>query len=370
MRLVGIKYLYGKNSKLGINLYGANGRLLLAKGVTLTSRAINHLKDIGIWEVYIDDPDTEDIVVEGILDELTRRKILATINKEFSKAKVINNKNILDIDFEVFENIVKIILKFIFLNKKKLINLINLKSFDDYICVHSLDVSIYSLILGVELAIHDDKLRLLGLGAILHDVGKLFIPLSIINKASKITDEEYEILKSHVKIGYDVLGRIIEVPTVSRSVVLFHHERYDGRGYPRGLKGEDIPLFARILAIADTYDALTSDRPWREAFLPHMALEYLLSGGDTLFDRKLVRTFMEKIAVYPLGTTVRLTTGEIGVVSDIKPGFSTRPKVRILYNPSGERLKGNEIYELNLLDNPSILIEKVVKFLDPKDEEK
>ncbi len=369
MRLVGIRYLYGRDLKLGINLYGVDGRLLLARGATLTPRAIDHLKNIGIWEVYIDDPDTKDIVVEGVLDELTRRKILMAINKEFSKAKVINEKKMLDIGLEVFEGIVKIILKHIFINKQKLIHLINLKTFDDYIYVHSLDVAIYTLILGVELAIHDDKLELLGLGALLHDVGKLFIPPSLINKKGKISDEEYEILKSHVVIGYETLGKIIGMPTVARAIVLFHHERYDGKGYPRGLKDGEIPLFARIASVADVYDALISDRPWREALLPHVALEYLLSGGDTLFERKLVRTFIEKIAVYPLGTTVRLTTGEVGVVKEVKPGFSSRPVVRILYDPSGRRLKPDKIYEVDLLENPSILIEKVVKTWDPKDDD-
>ncbi len=369
MRLVGIKYLYGRNLKLGINLYGVDGRLLLARGAILTSRAIDHLKKIGIWEVYIDDPDTSDIIAEGILDELTRRKILMAINKEFSKAKIVNEKRVLNIDLEVFRGIVKIILKNIFLNKQKLVNLINLKTFDDYIYVHSLDVTIYALILGVELAIHDDKLELLGLGALLHDVGKLFLPSSVVNKQEKVTDEEYEILKSHVLIGYEVLGKLIDVPTVSKTVVLFHHERYDGNGYPRGLKDGEIPLFARITSVADVYDALISDRPWREAFLPHVALEYLLSGGDTLFEKRLVRTFVEKIAVYPLGTTVKLTTGEIGVVKEVKPGFSSRPTVRILYDSHGKRLSGDKVYELNLLENPSILIEKVVKTLDPKDEE-
>ncbi len=368
MRLVGIKYLYGRNFKLGINLYGVDGKLLLARGATLTPRAIDHLKKIGIWEVYIEDPDTTDIVVEGVLDETTRRKILMAINKEFSKTRIVEDRKFLDIDLEVFRGIVKIILKHIFLNKQKLINLLNLKTFDDYIYVHSLDVTIYSLILGVELAIHDDKLELLGLGAILHDVGKLFLPSHIINKEEKLTEEEYNILKSHVLIGYDILGKIIGMPTLSKTITLFHHERYDGTGYPRGLKNGEIPLFPRIVAIADVYDALTSDRPWREAFLPHMALEYLLSGGDTLFEKRLVRTFMEKIAVYPLATTVKLTTGEIGVVRDVKPGFSSRPTVRILYDSSGRRLKSDEIYEINLLEKPSILIEKVVKAVDPKDE--
>ncbi len=368
MRLVGIKYLYGRNLRLGINLYGVDGRLLLARGATLTSRAIDHLKKIGIWEVYVDDPDTSDIIVEGVLDELTRRKLLMAINKEFSKARVVNEKRVLDIDLDVFKGMVKIILKNIFLNKQKLVNLINLKTFDDYIYVHSLDVTIYVLILGVELAIHDDKLELLGLGTLLHDVGKLFLPSSIVNKHEKVNDEEYQVLQSHVLIGYEVLGKIIDMPTVSRTVALFHHERYDGKGYPRGLKDGEIPLFARITSVADVYDALISDRPWREAFLPHVALEYLLSGGDTLFEKRLVKTFVEKIAVYPLGTTVKLTTGEIGVVKEVRPGFSSRPTVRILYDPSGKRLKSEEVYEVNLLENPSILIEKVVKTFEPKDE--
>ncbi len=369
MRLVGIKYLYGRNLKLGINLYSVSGRLLLARGATLTSRAIDHLKKIGIWEVYVDDPETSDIVVEGVLDELERRKILMTINNEFSKAKIINDKRVLDINIEVFKRIVKVILKNIFLKKQKLINLINLKTFDDYIYVHSLDVAIYSLILGVELAIHDNKLELLGLGAILHDVGKLFIPSSILNKEEKLTKEEYEVLNSHVLIGYEVLGKLIGMPTASSTIALFHHERYDGKGYPRGLKDGQIPLFSRIVSIADVYDALISDRPWREALLPHVALEYLLSGGDTLFEKKLVRTFMEKIAVYPLGTTVKLTTGEVGVVKDVKPGFSSRPIIRILYDASGKKLSSDQIYEIDLLEKPSILIEKVVKTFDPKDKE-
>ena len=368
MRLSGVKYLYDNEHKMGINIYGRDGRLLLAKGATLTSRAIAHLVKLGIWEVYIDSPETHDIVVEGAISEFTRRRFLIEVNKEFQKISMSKDKRHININVDVLKRIVKTALRELFANKRNLINLINLKAFDDYTYMHSIDVMIYSLVLGMIIPLPDDKLELLGLGAILYDTGFLLLPKSILEKPDKVTDEEFEILKNHTTLGYDFLESIIELPTVVRNVALSHHERWNGNGYPRGLKGEKIPIFSRIVAISDVYDALVSDRSYREAYLPHIALEYLMSGGGTLFDIKLVRAFIERIAVYPLGTTVKLNTGEVGVVSKVEPGFSSRPTVRILYNDNKEKLNLDSIYEIDLMEKPTILIEKVVKYLNPKDE--
>ena len=144
------------------------------------------------------------------------------------------------------------------------------------------------------------------------------------------------------------------------AVALQHHERYNGEGYPRGLKGERIHEFARIVAVADTYDAITSNRVYKKASLPHEAYEMLAGSGNSVFDFKVVKSFLHNIAAYPAGTFVQLSTGELGAVVETFKGHSLRPRVRVLFAPDGEKMKIS--YEVNLNEQPELNIVKVVNY--------
>ncbi|MDI6865147.1 HD-GYP domain-containing protein [Thermodesulfovibrio yellowstonii] len=183
----------------------------------------------------------------------------------------------------------------IMLNKPDSIyNLLNLKNYDYYTYIHSVNVGVLSIGLGIQIGMDRDNLYKLGIGAMLHDIGKSQIPHEILNKQGKLNDTEYNIIKQHVLVGYEILEKQKEFPTESLPAVLQHHEKLSGRGYPFGLKAEEIKLFGRITAIADCYDALTTKRPYKPALTPYFALSIVVrEKGD--HDPELLKTFIKML---------------------------------------------------------------------------
>ena len=366
MRIANVKYIPPGLYKLGLNIYDAYGRLLLAKGTLLTQKFLDRLNELGLSEIYVEDSSTKDIIIKETISPELKRKVLNVITKEFNKVSSFKSEKKVSIQTKLFQEVVDDILEELRTNKSALVTLINLKTFDDYTFVHSFNVTVYSLIIGMDLYLDERRLEKLGLGAIFHDIGKVTIPIEILNKPEGLTKEEYELIKNHTIEGYKILGELSNLPAVSRHVALSHHERCDGNGYPKGLTCDKIPLFSRIVAVADVYDALTTERPYRERVLPHEALEIVMASAGPHLDFELVKIFERRIAPYPIGTTVRLTTGEIGVVKDVKYGFTMRPTIKILFDKEGNKLPPDKVYEIDLINHPSILVKEVITSIDPK----
>jgi HD-GYP domain-containing protein (c-di-GMP phosphodiesterase class II) len=235
-----------------------------------------------------------------------------------------------------------------------IMNLMDIKSFDDYTFTHNINVATLSLLIGVAIGLDKKELNDLGTGALLHDVGKLKIPLSILNKDGKLTDQEFAEMKMHPQYGYEILNKSKGISERSRIVALQHHEKFQGGGYPRKLKGTEINLFARICAIADVYDALTTDRPYRVAMSPYEAMKILNSGIDNHFDPKLLTSFIRKFSLYPAGSLVALNDGSYGLVLKNNSNSVIRPVIKILMDPEGNRVK--ERVEINLLEYKNLFI--------------
>lgn len=176
--------------------------------------------------------------------------------------------------------------------------LTDLRFLDDYTFAHSINVCIISIIVGIGLKFNLLRLTELGVGAILHDVGKLKISEYILKKPSKLTVEEFEEVKKHTTYGYEILKNIKNISPASSYIALGHHERCDGSGYPLQLKGLDIHQYARIVAVADVFDALTTDRVYRKKLCRHDAYEYIESLGYNYFDQEIINAFFESIVVY------------------------------------------------------------------------
>ena len=191
-----------------------------------------------------------------------------------------------------------------------------LKSYDEYTFLHSLSVTVLSIAIGRQLKLHEVVLKRLGRAAILHDIGKMLIPLDILNKPGKLTNEEFAIMKSHSEKGADYLREVGIEDDLLYKAVRGHHEKVDGSGYPDGLKKDDISAFAKIISVGDVYDALTSHRPYRNPMIPADVLEIIMSDVDRAFDYKIAKAFMDSVEFYPVGTNVRLSNGEWGVVVD------------------------------------------------------
>ncbi|MGC8971596.1 MAG: HD-GYP domain-containing protein [bacterium] len=317
---------------LGYPIFRKDGAVLLNAGVKLTASYIEQLKELGITHIYIQDEVSQDIIIPDPISIETRTEALKVISDSFHRSC-----KGLPLDTEAIRKIVNDIVDEILNSDQILINLHDIKSFDNYIFSHSLSVTVISIIVGKKLGYNDRFLRDLGIGCMLHDIGKLDVPKEILDKPEKLTLEEYEIVKFHTYHGY---RRIIEqdkdLPATSAHVAWEHHERWDGTGYPRGLKGEKIHIFSRIAGISDVYDAMTSDRIYRKAYPPNEAMEFIMGASGTLFDYDIVNVFVRSIAPYPVGDIVLLSTGETAIVIDINKDIPLRPIVRVLKNDGWE----------------------------------
>ncbi|MDH3513744.1 MAG: HD-GYP domain-containing protein [Gammaproteobacteria bacterium] len=218
-------------------------------------------------------------------------------------------------------------------NPDALMCLNQLKDKDEYTALHSLRVCVLALAFGRHLDLTDDELNLLGLGALLHDIGKMKVPNDIINKPGKLTEEEFTLMKSHVPRGVEILEQTHGIPSVAIDVARYHHERFSGGGYAAGFKGEEIGLFGSIGAIVDCYDAITSDRSYHAGLSAHDALNKMYSWRGRDFQPILVEQFIQCMGIYPIGSVVELSNGSIGVVVSINRSRRLRPKVAMVLNP-------------------------------------
>ena len=204
-------------------------------------------------------------------------------------------------------------------------SLCDVRSIDEYTFSHSVNVSVISIVTGIGAGFKEDTHKDLGIGALLHDLGKVKVDDAILRKPGSLTSIEYDEVKRHTLYGYEILKNSGNISQDACDIALSHHERLDGSGYPRKLRNNDILTFARIVAIADVYDALTTDKVYRRKMMPHDVLDYMLSLGGKHFDKNLL-TPLSGIYYYPVGTAV-IPPGEKGFVSEYNPYFPNRPVV-------------------------------------------
>jgi len=347
------------------------GRILLKEGVLLTDFHLKRIRQIQIPSIYIEDKDSI-IVSDKIINTESRRENIKAFfnnnnnnnNNEVSlKAKNINSSakkflNDTTLSRESIEETTTNIINEIKHIENVMSSLSAIKKIDYYTYQHSVNVAQFSIVLGVQLNLNQNELYTLCIGALLHDIGKVLVPEEIMQKTSTLENEEFEIIKEHTTKGYDYLKGCSDIPWAAKKIVLEHHERMDGRGYPNNIEGNAISKLSRIVAIADVYDALISDRPYRKAVCPNDAVEYILSNGDIQFDYEMVKAFSKAIVPYPTGTLVELSNGDIAVVTDVFHDFALRPKVRIIKRGiSTTSLNVGE--SVSLMDHLDIVIEKI-----------
>ncbi len=300
---------------------------LLYKGEVLNQVYINRILYHNIPGIYIESIPSKEISFQPYLTKRLEDKSLSEIEGVFSKLKKQENKldsasvkQISDIVYELTAEI---------LPKKGLAhNIMEFKNYDDYTYQHCLNVAILNISTGVTLGLDENELHELGICGILHDIGKMFIPLDIINKPGKLTSEEFEIIKTHPMHAINQLRNLVS-PDVLMGIES-HHEKINGSGYPHGKTGESIPLFGKISAVCDVYDALTSDRSYRKTCFPNEVIEYMMGAAGTLFDYDILKAFLRSIVAYPVGTYVKLSNNIIGIVVKNYSENIMRPIVRII----------------------------------------
>jgi putative nucleotidyltransferase with HDIG domain len=212
--------------------------------------------------------------------------------------------------------------------------LARIKQRDHYTAEHCLRVSLYAIALGKELGMLPLELEELGVCGMLHDVGKIKVPDEILNKPGRLTEEEFRIMQAHTTYGWQLLMGNSEVPPAAVDVAHTHHERLDGKGYPRQLPAQRIPFKAKIIAVVDAYDAITSDRAYSEGRSSLEALRILFEAKGTQFDEEVVLAFIQLIGVYPPGEIVELSTGEVGIIIGFEAGSKLKPRVLIVLDAS------------------------------------
>jgi HD-GYP domain-containing protein (c-di-GMP phosphodiesterase class II) len=334
---------------VGKRLIGKNGELLLNTGTVIRSSYIKKIKELGYSGLYIADDVSSDIEIVEVISEELRFKTATKVQQAFTEME--RKTAPFSIYLDAFDDIVSEIIDRVFENRDAMINMLDLKAFDDYTYLHSTNVAVLSIVLGATLNINVLDLHKLGLSALLHDIGKVFVPKELLNKPSRLNEEEFSIMKTHSSKGYEFLKSNYEFPMSSYLGVFQHHEKYDGTGYPVGLSGKQIHIFGRIIAITDVYDALTSSRPYRDALLPSEAIEYIMANGGTHFDPEIVNKFTTKIAPYPVGMTVKLSNNTSGIVMENYSKACLRPKIKIIKHGNSPVLP----YIMDLNNDPSCL---------------
>jgi len=247
----------------------------------------------------------------------------------------------------------------------------SIKTFDNYTFQHSVDVSIVAIMMAKKYGLPEKRLRELGIGCLLHDMGKVLIPVDVVNKPGKLTEQEFAIMKSHPLIGYELTKGVSSIGLLPPHVALQHHEKQDGSGYPRGLTGNNhlkidmiprtIHLFGNIVAVADVYDALGSDRPYRPALPPEKVFSIIREMSGTHLNSQAVNLLFKIAPVYPVGTTVRVISqdkyGYIGVVVSLNQGSLNRPNIRLILDNRKMRI---DPININLEENMDVQVESII----------
>lgn len=243
------------------------------------------------------------------------------------------------LDIKKAMNVVNLMVDSILQDESTLLGLTTIKSYDEYTFYHSVNVAISAIVLGSKLPLDKPQLRVLGVAALLHDIGKILIPIEIITKPGPLTSSEWEIMKRHALEGAEILSQLPELDKLAMVVAFEHHAGYDLSGYPQITAKKQIHLFSRIVGITDTFDALTSHRPYQAAVLADRALGYMLGKSGTTFDPHLMKLYVQTLGIYPLGALVRTDRGDIGVVCQSNTNDLLRPKLKLIIGRKGERME-------------------------------
>ncbi|SDG87754.1 HD-GYP domain-containing protein [Desulfosporosinus hippei] len=336
---------------LGKTIFSSTGRVLLGKGVKLTPLYIAKLRDMGISILYIEDDRFDDVIVEDVISEEHRREAMEILEKSTRSVRLGK-----DLDGFDLKRIINKIVEEILFKKDILVNMMDMRSLDNQMFAHSVNVCVLSTILGKALMLDREKLETLAIGAIMHDFGKIHLDPKLISKVD-LTEEEIEVLKTHTILGFEDLRKRKDLNLVVAHIAFQHHEHINGTGYPRRLKEGEIHPLAQIVAIADLYDKLTSDHSNVKRIMPYEACEILMGLAGVLYPLEMIRIFLKNIAAYPTGVTVRLNTGEIGVVVDQNLSMPARPIVRVF---DESEFGSNAVKEYNMVGKRTIFIQEVL----------
>lgn len=358
MRLIPLQALQA-DMIIGRTIWNDARRPLIQKGTQVSLRMITRLEQLNVPYVYIDDSLSKGIEIEETISLETRTRAIANIESTFSAVRGAEGKNIayiLDKQTKQLTTIVDDLISTIMQDKELLMVLSDAFIYDEYLYQHSFQVTLYSIAIAKKMKFNEADIRTIGLGAMLHDIGKITIPKEVLLKPGRLTDDEYKMIQLHAQRGFDILRNLHSISLIIAHCAFQHHERLDGSGYPRGIKEDEIHRFAKVIAVADVFDALSTDRVYRKKMLPTECFAILDNEIGTAFDGEVVQALKDSVMHYPNGVIVRLSNGNRGVVAKQNSHAPNAPNLR-MFEENNKVL--NATYELDLTQCPTIFIEAV-----------
>ena len=294
----------------------------------------------------------------GFREELPRarmlreqaRDLITTVHADIESGRTVDVRGAREVVAEMIDSVAR--------HPDALLWFTQIKNRDAYTALHSLNVCMLSITLASALDLDEADVQEMGVGALLHDVGKIRIPLAILNKPGRLTDEEFALMRRHPEYGVDILRDSPDLTPASLEIVLSHHERLDGSGYPNGLAGAQLSTYTQIVAIADVYDAVTSDRVYQKGRTPAEALKLMHGTDDREFNGRMLRVFEQTMGVHPPGSVVELNTGEVGLVLPDSVG-AEEPVVLIVLDHRKRRYYPQRVRDLSRF--PSFRIARVLQ---------
>jgi len=311
---------------------------LASEGHIKSQGVINHLKNKGVERVLINPKKTlqaDNKIPERklLLQEVKQAKDIFDQSKVIQKKVFADAKRGVQLDLKPVIEITNKSVNAIFNNPESLACIVNIREKDEYLLEHSVAVAVYMAIFARYLNIEKSIVQQLSIGAFLHDVGKIMVPDRILNKPGKLTDDEFEIMKTHASHSIEIIKKTPNISTLSLEVAALHHEKINGQGYPNQVKGDAITQYGRMIAICDIFDALTADRVYKEGF-PHVKAFAILRELADLnhLDKKLVNQFIKCSGVFPVGALVKLKSNKVAIVEQRNQAEPLKPKVKAFYS--------------------------------------
>ncbi len=326
-----------------------NGRVLLGSGAAGLPRHSQRLRGIGVYYAYVEDPLSVGIAIPAAISDEIRLNAEKSLDRVFEKCEMDQHPDFIAVKLAVKELIREILSK-----PEIMVNVYELHCNGGDFLSHSVNVAFLSLLLGNSLGYSDEKMRKLGVGALLHDIGVAGMPKSLLTNRRGLTVEEKWLYEQHPVLGYHQVKESWEISPLSRGVILCHHERSDGSGYPRRLMKGDIHEFARVVGLADCLEELSGGHPFSQHMKIQDSVELLNVKAESWFDKELVKTFASRIPLFQTGTTVRLSDGRAAVVVAQNKSFPTRPVVRVFQDTTGHRIDPGQ--EVDLLQTNHLVI--------------
>lgn len=314
-------------------IIASDGRALLNENTRLNDTYIQRLRYLGVMSVYVKD-GLADIDVPEIISAQVRAAVTSSLSNNL---KTFATKKTLDMDS--MKKLVSMLLEDVASNRNVIIHLEDIRSYDDQLLTHSLNVAVFAMMTGLTMGYSEGKLVELGLGTLLHDIGMIMVDPDILHRRGQLSDSESEVFRGHPEIGFNILRTYREVSTKVSHIAYQHHEKIDGSGYPRQLDRKQILEYAKIAAIADTFDNIVSNTSSRHAYTANEALTVLRKLGNVYFDPEIIEAFAENVAIYPVGCLLSLNTGHIAVVTSATKINSTHPMVHLICDKDGLLIK-------------------------------